>query len=61
MKDDLGSALDTFFAQNPTVSRDVDTWGAAYNFNERKVLDLYGARRRITNALLRYNHLKAEL
>lgn len=61
VKDDLGSALDTFFAQNPAVSRNVDTWGAAHGTNEQKVLDLYGNNRRMTNPSLRYTHLKAGL
>ncbi|SNY35924.1 calcium-binding protein [Pseudomonas sp. B21-051] len=61
VKDDLGAALDTFFSQNPAVSRNIDTWGAAHGANERKVLDLYGNNRRMTNPSLRYNHLKAGL
>ncbi|MDI2592786.1 EF-hand domain-containing protein [Pseudomonas sp. 681] len=61
VKDDLGSALDTFFAQNPTVSRNVDTWGATHSTYERKVLELYGNSRRMTNPTSRYNHLKAGL
>lgn len=61
VKDDIGKALDTFFIQNPTVSRDIALWGSAYGTNERKVLDIYGPGRRMTNASMRYNHLKAEL
>ncbi|MFJ7311557.1 calcium-binding protein [Pseudomonas sp. NPDC098747] len=59
VKDDLGSALDTFFAQNPTVNRNINTWGDAYDIYENKVLELYGVGRRMTNASVRYNHLKA--
>lgn len=61
VKDDLGAALDTFFSQNPAISRNIDTWGAAHDTNERKVFDLYGNNRRMTNPSLRYNHLKAGL
>ncbi|PTT01819.1 hypothetical protein DBR24_07890 [Pseudomonas sp. HMWF006] len=50
-----------FSSQNPAVSRNIDTWGAAHDANERKVLDLYGNNRRMTNPSLRYNHLKAGL
>lgn len=61
VKDDIGKALDTFFIQNLTVSKDISFWGSAYGTNERKVLDIYGPGRRMTNASMRYNHLKAEL
>ena len=61
VRDDLGTALDNFFFQNPTVNRNIDTWGAAYDTYERKILDLYGNDRRMTNASTRYNHLKAGL
>ncbi|GFM77019.1 calcium-binding protein [Pseudomonas cichorii] len=61
VSDDLGTALNAFFAQNPTISKNIDTWGATHDVHERKVLDLYGSGRRMTNASLRYNHLKAEL
>lgn len=50
-----------FSSQSPAVSRNIDTWGAAHDANERKVLDLYGNNRRMTNPSLRYNHLKAGL
>ncbi|MNF05318.1 hypothetical protein D3C80_2050170 [compost metagenome] len=56
----LKSALNKFFLQNPTISKDLATWGSNHALYERKITDIYGPNRvGMTDPSDRYEKLKA--
>ncbi|WP_248742399.1 MULTISPECIES: hypothetical protein [unclassified Pseudomonas] len=56
----LKRALNKFFLENPTVSKDITTWGSNHAAYERKITDIYGPNRiGMTEPLDRYTNLKA--
>ena len=58
----LKKALDKFFLQNPSVSKDVSTWGINHEKYEWKIVELYGpGRAGMTEPADRYNKLKGAL
>lgn len=60
VKTDFGKALDTFFAANPTVSKNPGEWGDKHAEYEKTILDDYGVNRRGTDMKGRYNKMKAK-
>ncbi|MBC7391081.1 MAG: hypothetical protein H7329_17885 [Opitutaceae bacterium] len=58
---DFGSALNTFYTANPTVSKDPTTWGNNHNTYETEILETYGPSRDMTDASDRYTALKNKL
>lgn len=59
--DDVGKALDEFFAANPNISKQIATWGSDHTTNENRIITLYGPHRNMTDASGRYEKLKLEL
>jgi hypothetical protein len=58
----LKRALDKFFLQNPSISKDITTWGSNHAMHERKITDIYGPDRPgMTDPTDRYNKIKADL
>ena len=58
--ENLKNALDRFFLENPTVSKNVSTWGSSHANYERKITDIYGpGRTGMTTPNVRYTKLKA--
>ncbi|MEP7042186.1 MAG: hypothetical protein ABI843_03945 [Dokdonella sp.] len=56
--DDMGRALDTFFAANPGANRDPAQWTAAQRpVYEQQIVNDYTQVRRMTDAALRANHV----
>ncbi len=60
VKTDFGKALDTFFTNNPTVSKNPGDWGDKHAEYEKTILDDYGVNRRGTDMKGRYNKMKAK-
>lgn len=60
VKTDFGKALDTFFANNSTVSKNPGEWGDKHAEYEKTILDDYGVNRRGTDMKGRYNKMKAK-
>ncbi|MCO1673224.1 hypothetical protein FA459_27805 [Pseudomonas aeruginosa] len=58
---DLGAALDRFFIENPSVSRDVSTWGADHLSYEHSISEDYGRNRSMTDSVGRYENLRGLL
>nr|WP_294976648.1 hypothetical protein [uncultured Pseudomonas sp.] len=59
--DDIGKALDDFFAAHPNISKQIATWGSDHTTNENRIISLYGPHRNMTDASGRYEKLKLEL
>lgn len=58
----LKKALDKFFILNPSVSKDVSTWGSNHATYELKVVEIYGPGRvGMTEPADRYNKIKGAL
>jgi hypothetical protein len=59
---DFGKALDHFYANHMTVSKNPNQWTATNRVTyEGQILDDYGVNRRMTDAENRYNRLKDQL
>nr|WP_260416116.1 hypothetical protein [Pseudomonas cichorii] len=58
----LKKALDKFFQQNPSVSKDITTWGSNHAAYEWEITEIYGpGRPGMTDPADRYNKLKVAL
>jgi len=58
---DFGNALNSFFASNPTVSKNPSSWGTNHSVYEKIIIDHYGVNRRGTDMSSRYAKMKAKL
>jgi len=58
---DFGMALRVFLTKNPTIDESPKKWGSNHSRYEFLLLEIYGPSRDMTNANLRYQHLKKKL
>ena len=56
--DDYGSALDTFYKNNPKVSKNPADWGTNRNTYEEQINAIYGPTRRGTDMKKRYESIR---
>lgn len=58
VKEDFGKALNHFYKENPSVSKNPNNWKDSHETYENEILEYYGKHRRGTHMPLRYNQLK---
>ena len=58
VSDDLKSAIDKFYLNNPSINTEISSWGENHSEYENKILEIYGKNRRMTDANERYLKLK---